>query len=62
MTFYVVAGRSTRTNDSLVEALRALGLDADRVEPLALKERALPGDVALGRLDVLPTLDGVEPG
>jgi RimK family alpha-L-glutamate ligase len=61
-TFFLVAARSTPTNASLLAAFRALGIDARLVAPEAAPTRLRPGDVALGRLDVLPTLDGVEPG
>ena len=32
------------------------------LSPAQALKRLAPGDIALGRLDVLPTLDGVEPG
>ncbi len=50
--FAVVAHRVTPTNTRL-------GLVLTPAQALA---RLRPGDVALGRLDVLETLDGVEPG
>jgi [lysine-biosynthesis-protein LysW]--L-2-aminoadipate ligase len=50
------------TNVELVRNWRELGLDATLVSQLDL-ERGLPGGaVVVGRLDVLPTLEGVEPG
>lgn len=61
MRFALVAGRSTPTNDALATA----GVDGARWETM-LPEVALGtlrvGDAALGRLDVLPTLDGVDDG
>jgi RimK family alpha-L-glutamate ligase len=51
-TFAVVAHRVTPTNTRLGMVLT----------PAQAVARLGPGDVALGRLDVLPTLDGVEPG
>jgi [lysine-biosynthesis-protein LysW]--L-2-aminoadipate ligase len=60
--FFLVAERSTATNTSLITAIRKLGLDAQRLAPDAAPTRLRPGDVALARLDVLPTLDGVESG
>jgi RimK family alpha-L-glutamate ligase len=51
-TFAVVAHRVTPTNTRL-------GMVLSPAQALA---RLAPGDVALGRLDVLQTLDGVEPG
>jgi RimK family alpha-L-glutamate ligase len=62
MKFAVVAHRRSATNDALVAAARACGLDAELVDPhraLALLE---PGDVALARLDVRKELDGIERG
>jgi RimK family alpha-L-glutamate ligase len=57
-----IVGTPTRTNVALAYAWRDCGLNASVLSPReadALLER---GDVALFRLDVLPTLDGVEPG
>lgn len=51
-TFAVIAHRITPTNTRLGAVLT----------PAQAVTRLVPGDVALGRLDVLPTLDGVEPG
>jgi RimK family alpha-L-glutamate ligase len=50
--FAVVAHRVTPTNTRLGTVL----------SPAQALTRLAPGDVALGRLDVLPTLDGIEPG
>ena len=52
----------TRTNWELVQAWRGLGLDARSLWPREALDVLGPGDVAVARLDVLPTLDGVEPG
>ena len=60
--FAIVAGRLTPTNRRLLEAARCLGIDATIIDPNDAERRLRPGDVALGRLDVLPTMDGVEPG
>src|SRR5262245_55091858 len=50
--FAVVAGRSTPTNERLGCVFT----------PAQAATRLRPGDVALGRLDVLPSVDGIEPG
>jgi RimK family alpha-L-glutamate ligase len=51
-SFAVVAHRVTPTNTRLGMVL----------SPAQAVARLGPGDIALGRLDVLPSLDGVEPG
>jgi len=51
-TFAVIASRATPTSARLGPVLT----------PAQAVARLCPGDVALGRLDVLPSLDGVEPG
>jgi RimK family alpha-L-glutamate ligase len=51
-TFAVIAHRHSATNTRLGSVL----------SPAQALKRLEPGDVALGRLDVLASLDGVEPG
>ena len=61
MRFALIARQTTPTNEALAEAV----VDGLRWEPMT-PEQALaelrPGDAALGRLDVLPTLDGIDDG
>jgi RimK family alpha-L-glutamate ligase len=57
-----VIGSPTRTTDLLVGAWLAAGVEASAVTPALALATLEAGDVALFRLDVLPTLDGVEPG
>jgi RimK family alpha-L-glutamate ligase len=52
----------TRTNLQLAYAWRGLGVDARVLWPWEALDVLRQGDVALLRLDVVPTLDGVEPG
>ena len=58
----IVGGRRNKTNGYLIDHWGALGIPVS----LAPADRSLQGlgadDVALGRIDVLPTVDGVEPG
>jgi RimK family alpha-L-glutamate ligase len=57
----IVARELTSTNRGLLEAGWALGLDALVLAPEEARGLRI-GDVALGRLDVLSTLDGPEAG
>jgi len=60
-----VAVVGTSVNDgtaSLVEGWRALGIPVSLTSAVEALRLLRPGDVALLRLDVLPSLDGVEPG
>lgn len=59
---WVVAGRSTPTSELLVGALRERGVRAQLIRSEQVSRLARPEDVVLGRLDVRPTLDGVEDG
>jgi RimK family alpha-L-glutamate ligase len=56
-----VVGRSTETNARLAAAFAARGF-REYVGALTDLPEPGPGDVVLARLDVLPTLDGVEDG
>jgi [lysine-biosynthesis-protein LysW]--L-2-aminoadipate ligase len=58
---YVLGSASNETNVALVRQWSRRGLDATLVPPLEATALGR-GDFAVGRLDVLPTLDGVEPG
>ena len=58
----VVGSGGSDTNLELAAAWRALGLDARLARPRELGSWLRPDDIALGRLDVLPTIDGVETG
>jgi tetrahydromethanopterin:alpha-L-glutamate ligase len=55
-------GSPTKTNVLLTYVWRALGVDARILWPSEALALLVPGDAAITRLDVLPTLDGVEPG
>jgi RimK family alpha-L-glutamate ligase len=61
-SFAVVATQATSTNVQLVEAFWRLGVPAALLHPEVAETQLCPADVALGRLDVLPTLDGIERG
>ena len=50
------------TNTYIVSAWSSLGIEAMLLGPEEAHRWLRPGDTVLGRLDVLPTLDGVEPG
>ena len=61
MRLAVVSCRSTPTNDALAQR-PASGVAWELMSPAEALERLVPGDAALGRLDVLPTLDGMDEG
>jgi RimK family alpha-L-glutamate ligase len=55
----VFGSESNATNVELVRRWSRLGFDTSLMSP---SDNPPPGAVVLGRLDVLPTLDGIEPG
>jgi [lysine-biosynthesis-protein LysW]--L-2-aminoadipate ligase len=57
----VILGKPSETNCALAAAFADLEQRAAVVDAVA-RSRLRQGDVALARFDVLPTLDGVEPG
>jgi RimK family alpha-L-glutamate ligase len=59
---YVIGSLTNETNAELVEAWCSRGVNAGLLPAHLVGAVIRPGDVALGRLDVLPTLDGVESG
>jgi len=58
----IVGSAANRTNVALVESWRNHGILATLIDAEGAERVARHGDVVLGRLDVLPTLDGVERG
>jgi RimK family alpha-L-glutamate ligase len=60
--FALVAHTATPTNRGLLDAAARLGLGGLSLTPEQAACRLRPADIALARLDVLPTLDGPEPG
>jgi RimK family alpha-L-glutamate ligase len=61
LRFAVIAQRPTPTNVALATCAIP-DVESMLLTPAQALVRLEPGDVALGRLDVLTTLDGVEPG
>ncbi len=57
MRVAIVATSATRTNEALCRAGRW-----QLLTPSSALSTLRPGDIAVGRLDVLPTLDGIEAG
>jgi len=60
MRHALLSARPSPTNTRLVQALHEASWE--ELEPRAALQTLRTGDVTLGRLDVLPTLDGVEDG
>ena len=58
----IVAGRVGEANAELAKGLRARGIDAWVLTPDAAVATLGRGDVAVVRLDIVPTLDGFEAG
>ncbi len=61
MRFALIARESTPTNESIAGAI-VDGMRWELMSPEEALQTLRPGDAALGRLDVLPTLDGIEDG
>ena len=57
-----LAGNLSPTNVRLLEAVRVLDVEAALLPVDDVVAHASPGDIVLARLDVLPTLDGVDRG
>lgn len=61
MRFALIARRTTPTNEALAAAM-VDGLRWEQMTPEQALGELAPGDAVLGRLDVLPTLAGVDDG
>jgi RimK family alpha-L-glutamate ligase len=59
---FIVGTSKNDTNVRLRNAWADAGYDVELIAGDVARCRMRPGDVAIGRLDVLPSLDGVEPG
>lgn len=59
---WIVSGRSNATSELLVGALHERGVRAELARPADLPGLVRRDDTVLGRLDIRPTLDGVEDG
>jgi [lysine-biosynthesis-protein LysW]---L-2-aminoadipate ligase len=62
MSPLLIAGRLTPPNVRLLEAAREMGAQVRLLPPETAERRARPNETVLGRVDVRPGLDGVEPG
>jgi RimK family alpha-L-glutamate ligase len=58
----VLGTEHNTTSEVLAASWRGLGLPADLVSPREALVTLRPDDTVVSRLDVLPTLDGIEPG
>ncbi len=58
----LVGGAGNDTNGEVAAAWRAAGIAATSIDPHEAVERVEPGELVIGRIDVRPTLDGVEAG
>jgi RimK family alpha-L-glutamate ligase len=62
MRFVVVAARRSEVNERLAAAAEAMGIRGSVLSPREALCALGPGDVALARLDVRESLDGIEDG
>jgi [lysine-biosynthesis-protein LysW]---L-2-aminoadipate ligase len=62
MSPLLIAGSLTPTNVGLLDACRRIGAEARLLPPDLAERRARAGEIVVGRVDVRPTLDGVEAG
>ena len=59
---WIVGGGANPTNRDLISRWTAGGVDVRLITPDAALGRVRPDDIAIGRIDVRGSLDGVEPG
>jgi RimK family alpha-L-glutamate ligase len=61
-TVFIAGSTASTTNERLRQACAATGAHSLVASTEIAAELARPGDVVVGRLDVRPTLDGIQPG
>jgi [lysine-biosynthesis-protein LysW]--L-2-aminoadipate ligase len=59
---WIVGGDGNATNRDLISRWTSRGVDVRTIAPDAAAVRVRPYDIAIGRIDVRSSLDGVEPG
>ncbi len=59
---WIVGSGANATNRDLIARWTSRGMDVRTIAPDAALGRVRPNDIAIGRVDVRPSLDGVEPG
>jgi [lysine-biosynthesis-protein LysW]---L-2-aminoadipate ligase len=59
---WIVGGDANATNRDLISRWTSRGMDVRSIAPDAVPGRVGPNDIAIGRIDVRSSLDGVEPG
>src|SRR5437764_912695 len=59
---WIVGRSANKTNQELTSRWRSCGVDARMIDPADASDRLGPDDVAVGRIDVRRSVDGIEPG
>jgi RimK family alpha-L-glutamate ligase len=59
---WIVGGSANATNRDLISRWTSRGVDVRTIAPDAASDRVRANDIAIGRIDVRRSLDGVEPG
>jgi RimK family alpha-L-glutamate ligase len=61
-TVWIVGRTANKTNEELASEWRSCGVDVRMIDPDDASDRLGPDDIAVGRIDVRRSVDGLEPG